>query len=136
MTKVALEPYLFFNGNAREAMEFYKSIFGGELTIQTLAEAMPDAKEHRDKIMHARLEGDVTLMASDDMGVIPKESARISLSLMGSDETKLRGYFDKLAEGGQATHPIEKQFWGDIYGDLRDKYGISWMVNINASKED
>src|SRR5438552_3422389 len=103
MNKTALEPYLFFNGNAREAMEFYKSIFGGELSIQTHKEAMGDHADPKlaDKIMHARLEADgIVVMASDDMGDVPKQSARVSLSLMGNDEAKLRQIFDALAEGG------------------------------------
>ncbi len=138
MASVTLEAYLFFNGSCREAMEFYKTVFGGELTIQTHGEAMGEHADPnmKDKIMHARLEGDVVLMGSDDMGDIPKESARVSLSLMGDDEAELRKIFDALSAGGKVAHPLEKQFWGDTFGDLRDKYGMSWMVNINAVKED
>lgn len=137
MDKPVLDVYLFFPGTAREAMEFYKGIFGGELTLQTVGEANPQAEENQDKIMHGRLEGgEINLMASDDMGDIPKESARISLSLTGADEDKLRQIFDALAEGGEVKHPLEKQFWGDLFGDLRDKFGISWMVDVMPAKEE
>ncbi|HSX14674.1 MAG TPA: VOC family protein [Candidatus Saccharimonadales bacterium] len=137
MNGIKLEPYLFFNGRAKEAMEFYKSVFGGELSLQTHGEAMGEKADPKmkDKIMHAKLEsGDVTIMASDDVGDIPKESARISLSLTGSDEAKMRQIFDTLRSGGTVEHPLEKQFWGDTFGNLRDQFGISWMVDILAEK--
>jgi PhnB protein len=139
MSEVKLEVYLFFPGTAREAMEFYKGVFGGELTLQTHGDAMGDQADPKlkDKIIHAKLEGGVvSLMASDDMGELPKESARVSLSLTGSDEAELRKVFDTLGgDGGKVAHPLEKQFWGDLFGDVRDKYGISWMIDVLAKKE-
>src|SRR4051812_14672577 len=97
MASVNLDPYLFFKGNCREAMEFYKSIFGGELTVSTFGEAMPNEPEMKDKIMHAMLSGgDVKLMASDTREASEK-TAKIELSLSGDDEQKLTGYFEKLS---------------------------------------
>ena len=137
MGKISLDPYLFFQGNAREAMEFYKSTFGGKLTIQTIGEA-PDfpGKDSMDQdgVMHSMLDGDVRLMASDS----PKasaESAKIELSLGGEDEATLHKYWDGLASGVKVNQPLEKAPWGDTFGMLRDKYGVDWMVNISAKKE-
>lgn len=141
MSAISLNPYIFFKGNAREAMEFYKSVFGGELTVQTMGEvpdeAMPpgmNKEEIKDQLMHARLEGgDVTLMASDSTKASPK-AAKIELSLSGTDEAKLRKIFDGLAEGGKVNMPLEKQFWGDTFGMLTDKFNLDWMVNIETKK--
>lgn len=135
MEKVELAPYLFFQGNAKEAMEFYKSVFGGDLRIQTMDEVpseaqMPEANPN--DVMHARLDGGlVVLMASDSKNASPK-AAKIELSLSGSDESQLREAFDKLAEGGKVNMPLSKMFWGDLFGQLSDKYDIDWMVNISA----
>jgi PhnB protein len=134
MSNVLLDPYLFFNGNAAEAMEFYKSVFGGELNISKMGDA-PDTKpEDKDKVMHALLDGDVRIMASDSSQASP-EAKKVELSLSGEDEAKLRGYFDGLAAGGNVKMPLQKQFWGDIYGQVTDKYGIEWMVNIAVKKD-
>jgi PhnB protein len=122
-------------------MEFYKTVFGGELQMQTMGEvpdeAMPpDMKkeEIKDMIMHARLTGgEVELMASDSPKA-SKSAAKIELSLSGPDEAKLRKIWDALAQGGKINTPLEKQFWGDTFGMVRDKYGIDWMVNITIEK--
>ncbi|WP_461088177.1 VOC family protein [Spirosoma gilvum] len=136
-----LNPYLFFGGNCREAMEFYKSVFGGELTISTFGEGPADAhqdpkansEETKEKIMHARLNGDVVLLASDDPNSDePKNISQISLSLEGSDEARLSGYFEKLSQNGQILAPLGKQFWGDIFGMLTDQFGINWMISITS----
>ncbi|MBX4201567.1 VOC family protein [Candidatus Saccharibacteria bacterium] len=130
MGKVNLDPYLFFDGKAEEAMNFYKGIFGGELTLLTM-DSMPgtDAKDAK-RIMHALLDGEVRLMASDSHQASP-ETSKIELSIGGDDEAKLRGWFDALAEGGTTKMTLEKVQWGDIYGQLKDKYGVEWMVNIS-----
>ena len=139
MNDISLNPYIFFKGNAKEAMEFYKNVFGGDLTLQTLGEAPKEAQAEaidRDpnKIMHAKLEGGlITLMGSDSAKASDK-AAKIELSLNGSDETKLRAVFDKLSEGGKATMPLAKQFWGDTFGMVTDKFGVDWMVNIEPAK--
>jgi PhnB protein len=137
MSNVRLEPYLFFKGNCREAMEFYKGIFGGELAIQALGDVpgdMPGKAEHPDYIMHAKLSGGlVTIMGSDSEQASPK-AAKIELSLSGTDEAELRKVFDALAEGGTVNSPLQKQYWGDTFGNLSDKFNIDWMVNIEAPK--
>lgn len=137
MEPISLDAYLFFTGNCREAMEFYHTIFGGELTMQSNSEVpgagLPGAENN---IMHAYLRGGViNLMASDGTRTEPYETSQISLSLGGTDEEKLRGLFDALSEGGTITSPLKKEFWGDTFGTLTDKFGIDWMVNIAQKKE-
>jgi len=138
MSDVTLDPYIFFKGNAQEAMEFYKSVFGGELTVQKMGEVPADVPKMEgssdDMVMHAMLEGgDIKLYASDSPVASP-ETKKIELSLGGSDEAKMRKLFDGLAAGGKVKMPLEKQFWGDIFGNLTDKYGVDWMMNIGVPK--
>ena len=134
MSEVLLDPYLFFRGNCREAMEFYKGIFGGDLVIQTYADVKMGDENQKDWIMHALLSGGlVRLMASDTEKASPK-AAKISLSLGNADEATLRPVFEKLSEGGDVFSDLKKEFWGDIFGSLTDKYGIEWMVNIPANQ--
>jgi len=137
MAYVTLQPYLFFAGNTREAMEFYKSVFGGDLDINTIGDlpegtqTMPGAKP--EDVVHAKLHGGaVTLMATDSRMASAK-AAKIELCLGGADESKMREIFDKLAAGGNVRMPLAKQHWGDIFGSLSDKYGVDWMVNIGTS---
>lgn len=136
MNSVELTPYLFFDGNCREAIKFYHSIFGGNLTIQTFGEidnSCPEAM--KDRVMHANIMGgEVEFFASDSMDSSPLGSGRISMTLHGTDEEKLRELFEKLGKGGKIRVPIEKQVWGDLYGDLTDKYEVNWMVNIGPEK--
>ena len=130
---VRLNPYLAFRDNARQAMEFYQSVFGGELRMNTFAEfhASEDPAE-QDKIMHSMLEaGDLILMGADTPnGMEYTPAAGISVSLSGDDEAVLRGYWDKLSDGGMVTVPLERAPWGDTFGMCIDRFGISWMVNI------
>lgn len=136
MSDIRLEVYLFFKGEAKEAMEFYKSVFGGKLTVQTYADVPEMAKDatKKDWLMHARLEGgDIKLMGSDT-DKASAEAAKIDLSLGGTDEAKMREVFDKLSKGGKVNMPLKKEFWGDIFGSLTDKYGVNWMMNIGDSQ--
>jgi PhnB protein len=135
--KSRLNPYLGFRDNAREAMSFYHSIFGGKLTMSTFAElqASEDLSE-KDKIMHSQLESeeDFVLMASDtpnSMDYAPGSNCSVSLS--GDNEGELRGYWDKLVEGGTVALPLERAPWGDSFGMCLDKFGVSWLVNIAGS---
>jgi PhnB protein len=130
-----LNPYLSFRGNAREAMEFYQSVFGGELNVSTFAEAggmgVPD--DEQSNVMHAMLEvpGVLTLMGADTPSHMEyAEPAGISVSLSGDDEDTLQGWWDGLSADGKVNVPLEKAPWGDTFGMLTDKYGIDWLVNI------
>jgi PhnB protein len=132
-----LNPYLNFDGNARQAMEYYKGVFGGELNMNTFGEYGQAGTPEADKIMHAQLEttSGFTLMASDTppgMQRNPGDSMTISLS--GDDAGELRGYWDKLSDGGNVTMPLEKQMWGDQFGQCVDRFGVPWMVNIAQSQ--
>ena len=134
MSKVTLDAYLFFAGNCQEAMNFYKSVFGGELTLNKMGDMPGTAPEDKDLIMHASLEGGaVNLMASDSKQASPK-MAKVELSLSGSDETLLKKLFDDLSAGGKVRMPLGKQSWGDTFGMMTDKYGIDWMMNIGTDK--
>ncbi len=140
---VQLDPYLTFgDGKAREALEFYNSVFGGNLEVNTFGE-QPDMPGNdpslSDKIMHAQLTGDhgVHLMGADTapgMGEPTATSTQISLS--GDDDAVLRGYWDGLVDGGSVTVPLEKAPWGDTFGMLVDKFGVPWMVNILGSAQE
>ncbi len=128
-----LNPYLNFKDNARQAMEFYSSVFGGNLTVNTFGEFGAPGGPQADKVMHAMLETDsgFTLMASDLPPETEHEPGRnIAISLSGDDADELRGYWDRLTEGGAITMPLEKQMWGDEFGMCVDQFGIPWMVNI------
>ena len=128
-----LNPYISFADDARQAMEFYRGVFGGELTVSTFGEAGAAGGADGDKVMHAQLEtpAGYTLMASDTPpGMDRTVGTNMSVSLSGDDDA-LRGYFGKLAEGGRITMPLEKQMWGDEFGMCVDPFGISWMVNIS-----
>src|SRR5688572_27973069 len=114
-------------------MEFYAQVFGGELKTNTFGEFGGADEAHADKIMHAQLEaeGGLTLMASDTApGMAYESGTNISISLSGDDDAKLRGYFEKLSDGGTVTMPLEKQMWGDVFGMCVDPFGVNWMVNI------
>ena len=129
-----LTPYVSFRDNAREAMEFYKSVFGGELTVSTFGDFQAsDDPSEQDKVMHSQLTtpGGLVLMAADtpdSMEYTPGTS--ISISLSGDDEPELTGYYEKLADGGTVTEPLAKAPWGDSFGMCVDRFGINWLVNI------
>jgi PhnB protein len=129
-----LNPYISFADNARQAMEFYRGVFGGELTMNTFGEMGGAAPGDENKIMHSQLEtpAGYTLMASDAPAGMPlSEGSSISVSLSGDDAADMRSWFAKLSEGGSVTVPLEKQMWGDEFGMCVDPFGIQWMVNIS-----
>ncbi len=127
-----LNPYLNFNGNARQAMEFYASVFGGTLNLNTFAEYGGQGAD-ANRIMHGMLESDAgyTIMGADVTSEMTYDRpAGFAISLSGDDADALRGYFAKLSEGGSVTMPLDKQVWGDEFGMCVDQFGISWLVNI------
>ena len=134
-----LNPYLNFRGAAREAMETYRAIFGGDLTISTFGEFgmdVPDAE--KDQVMHSQLSGGVVeFMGADVPSSMPFDPSggAVTMSLFGTDEPELRGFFERLADGGAVTVPLEKAPWGDHFGMLTDRFGIGWMVNISGGEQ-
>ncbi len=135
---VQLNPYLHFRDNARQAMDFYRSVFGGNLVMATFKEFHASQDPSEDNlIMHAELRGDngITFFASDTPARMAYQTGtNFSMSLSGDNEAQLKGYFEKLAAGGKITMPLEKAPWGDMFGMLTDKFGVSWLVNIAAQK--
>jgi PhnB protein len=133
-----LNPYLNFRDNAREAMQFYQSIFGGKLDVSTFKEfqASEDPSEDN-KIMHSMLETDngMVLMAADTPNRMEYSvGSDFNLSLSGANQAELTGYFEELAAGGSVTMPLEKAPWGDTFGMCADKFGVSWLVNISGQQ--
>lgn len=130
-----LNPYISFDGDARQAMEFYRSVFGGSLTSNTFGEFGEEkAGDAADKIMHSMLETDsgFTLMAADTPpGMEYKPGNNIAVSVSGEDADELRGYWDKLSGNGTVSVPLERQMWGDVFGMCTDRFGITWLVNIS-----
>jgi PhnB protein len=128
-----LNPYVSFPGTARQAMEFYRDVFGGELAMNTFGEYGQADAPGADKIMHAMLTAPngFALMGSDTPpGMEYNPGDNMSISLSGDDGAELHGYWDKLAAAGKVTMPLEKQMWGDEFGMVVDQYGVPWMVNI------
>jgi PhnB protein len=128
-----LNPYLNFAGDAKQAMDFYQSVFGGRLTVNTFGEFGETDASRADQIMHAMLEtgNGFTLMASDTLPGVSNESGNtIVVCLSGDDDELLHGYWDKLSEGATVNVALEKQAWGDEFGQLVDRFGVPWMVNI------
>jgi PhnB protein len=133
--------YLAFDGNCREAMEFYRACLGGELRLMTAGETPMGSQmppEQRDKIMHAELRlGDILLMASDNLqspgsGVTVGDA--VFLMLACESEGEIKAYFEALSKGGKVSQALGKQFWGATYGDLTDKFGLRWMLNWEPPK--
>jgi PhnB protein len=132
-----LNPYISFPGTARDAMTYYQTVFGGELVLNTFGEFGEQDAATADKIMHAMLEtpSDFVLMAADTPpGMDYAPGNNITVSVSGEDSDALHGYWDKLADGGQVTMPLEKQMWGDEFGMVIDKFGTPWMINIALPK--
>jgi PhnB protein len=135
-----LNPYLNFRGDARAALEFYHSVFGGELTIGTFAEfGMTDVPEsERDLVMHGQLEtpAGFTLMASDLPSHLDwaagTHAFSVSLSGLSGDGDELRGYWASLGDGATIQQPLETAPWGAAFGMLADRFGVNWLVNISA----
>lgn len=131
---IGLTPYLLFPGTARTALEFYHSVFAGEMDMMTYAQGMGAEDETKDLIMHGSLFVDrgIHLMASDAPPGAPGVLGTVSLSNSAPDDaehTTLEQWWEKLSEGAEITEPLAKSPWGDTFGMLTDKFGVPWMVN-------
>jgi len=130
-----LIPYLHFRDTARDAMELYRSILGGDLEIRTFGD-FNQGEGGADLVMHASLEtpAGYTIFASDSApGNERAEGENVALCLAGDDAEELRDHFRRLSEEGTVRMPLERQMWGDEFGMLVDRFGIHWMVNIGPS---
>lgn len=134
-----LNPYISFRGETRAALEFYQTVFGGELDLRTYADfdfAKTGNPEEDEKIMHGHLRAPngLNLMASDTQEAMNRTSgSSISIILSGKDKSELQDYWDKLSDGARIDSPLAQAPWGDWFGMLRDKFGIDWMVNADGS---
>ncbi|MEO6453202.1 MAG: VOC family protein [Ginsengibacter sp.] len=137
-----LNPYLNFNGNTEEVFNFYKSVFGGEFTMLQRFKDIPDADkmpaEEQEKIMHIALPiGGNILMGTDVPSsrppVTPGTNSSISISALSEEEA--HKLFSGLSAGGTIDMPLEKMFWGALFGMFTDKYGIQWMVNYDYNQQ-
>ncbi len=131
-----LTTYLTFGTNCREAMNFYKGIFGGELQIMTMGDAPDSDKqppEAKDLVMHAYLKTPgFEIMASDSMmGQTPKNGDSVTLALGATSNEEAEKLFNALSAGGKVTMPLEETFWAHRFGMLTDKYGFPWMISFN-----
>ena len=140
---MSLSTYLFFDGNCREAFEFYRSVFGGEFeAVQTFGDGPPDMnvpEAEKDRIMHVSLPiGSSVLMGSDStsaFGPAPVAGDNFAISIDGESREHCDEIFAKLSEGGTVKMPMEETFWGDYFGTWVDRFGINWMVSYQLSKE-
>ena len=135
-----INSYLTFNGNCREAMEFYKECLGGTLVLQTIGESpMADKmpQQMKDCILHATLTKETLILMGSDMvgekGLIKGNA--VSLCLNCSSEEEIKTCYANLSKSGEATHPLETTFWGATFGDLTDKYGNHWLLNYEKNKK-
>ncbi|WP_066516528.1 VOC family protein [Curtobacterium ammoniigenes] len=137
---IALTPYLGFRDNAREALEFYHSVLGGELTLTTFADGGMEVGEGEGaKIMHGQLTATNGLMlmgADTPSSMRLADESNITVSLSGDDEATLTGYWERLSEGATVLDPLRQAPWGDQFGMLRDRFGTAWLVNISANRAD
>lgn len=127
-----LNPYITFDGNCAQAMDFYAAALGGTVESTTFRESGMDA----DGVMHASLDtpAGFHIFASDTVpGMEFSRGTNVQVSISGDEAEQMRGYWDALADGGHVLMPLERQMWGDDYGLLADRYGVLWHVNIAGS---
>lgn len=127
-------PYISFNGNARQAMEYYRSVFGGELKISTFKEFnLSRTPADDNKVMHSVLEisPEFTIMGADIASHMQFDNGqRVTIALSGENETELGSYFQKLSSGGSVIEKWDQAPWGDYFGLLTDKFGVVWMLDV------
>ncbi|WP_349409858.1 VOC family protein [Pseudalkalibacillus sp. SCS-8] len=131
-------PYLTFDGHARDALEYYKNIFDGEvLNVQTFGEAdFPTPPEADERIMHAQFKkGELFLMMSDTFpGQDVERGSNISLALDMESEEQTQSLYDKLSEKGTVLMELQDTFWGAKYGKVKDAFGVTWDLNFQKNK--
>ena len=135
-----VQPYLFFNGRADEALEFYKKAIGAEVQMLMRWKDSPDKSmctaENADQIMHAQFQiGETTIMTSDGRGGGKPSFEGFALTIAAKDEAEADKMFAALSAGGQVTMPMGKTFFSPRFGMLADKFGVQWMINISAAPQ-
>jgi len=135
MRDLQLLPYLTFDGTCREAMEFYKQVFGGELEVRYFSEFYGDLPQaDKEKVMHAELKNDaMSLMASDSVpGSETTFGDNVRITVTSTDSKRLAAFFEELSQGGTVIMPFEKQVWGQELGMLTDKFGTHWLISVRG----
>lgn len=132
-----VNPYLNFNGRCEEALDFYRSALGAEVTRLMRFKQSPEpgmvSPGSEDKVMHASFRvGETTVMASDGRCQGSPIFQGISLSLTVHDDSEAERIFDALADGGQVQMPLTKTFFSSHFGMVADRFGVSWMVIVGA----
>jgi PhnB protein len=137
MDEIEVAPYIFFQGDCAEAMAFYKNIFGGELDVTAYDDLPPDVLKNipnveamKGKLMNAALSGGLMVIRGADTEEASAEAKKVMLCLTNSDEAKMRKIYEGLSEGAKESSGLEKQFWGDLFGTVQDKFGVEWMVDV------
>lgn len=133
---LGVNPYISFNGNCSEAIEFYKSALNADVLFsQTYGESPAAGMGAADNIMHCTLKvGDSPIMMCDNPRPGPAVGGNISLAIGLDDPQRAKQLFDNLAQGGTVKMPLEKTFWAEAFGMVTDKFGINWMINCDAPK--
>ena len=134
-----INPYLVFNGNCEEAINFYKDALGGEiLYIQRYGESPMKGMGPDNSVMHCTLKvGETHIMACDSPEGQPASTgSNISLAIGSNDPAGAEKLFEKMADGGSVTMPMQQTFWAERFGMLTDKYGINWMFNCDKPESD
>jgi PhnB protein len=137
VSQLFINPYINFQGHAREAFEFYHKIFGGKLDLLAFnPSGPPKPADPGDNIMHGRLESDsAIIMGADGMAEYPPTVGdNFAIALGGSDRERMTKIFEQLSEGGNVKQGLKEESWGDTFGWLEDKFHINWMVNISKSE--
>jgi PhnB protein len=131
-------PYLMFDGKAKEALNYYQSIFGGEISnLQTYGEAdYPTPPEAHDRVIHAQFKkDDLFLMASDAFPGSPVEVGNnISLTLEFESEEEIQTTYDALSQKGTVFMKLQDTFWGAKYAKVKDAFGVIWDLNYTKSE--
>lgn len=136
---ISLNPYLVFDGNAKEAVLFYEKALGGTLvgTIMTFGDTPADPNhpmtdDIKARVMHAHLKvGDSELMFSDTFPGMPHQAGEtVQIAIHPTDEARAREIFAALEDGGQAVMPLQKTDWSPLYGIVKDKFGVTFQVNV------
>jgi PhnB protein len=129
-----LNPYFSFRDTAEEAMTFYRSVFGGELSVSRFSEyGASDDPAEQDKVMHSMLTTGtgMVLMAADTPNSMDlRVGENVSVSVSGDDESVMRGWWEALGAGGTVTMPLEEAPWGGLFGMCTDRFGIHWMFSV------
>lgn len=135
---ITVTPHLNFRDSAREALEFYTSVFGGDLTIISYADMGNPDPATADRVVWGQVaaENGFRIMAYDAYPHLPWDQGQqpFFVSVRGRDADELQGYWEKLADGAAVIQPIGPSQWAPLYGQLTDRFGVTWVLDIAAER--